>query len=65
MPATASRLNRFTESVIREMTREAHRHDAINLSQGIPDVSETPEAIKTAAKDAIEHAMDLYEENFA
>ena len=27
----------FTESVIREMTREAMRHGAINLSQGFPD----------------------------
>jgi len=25
---------RFTESVIREMTREALRHNAINLAQG-------------------------------
>ena len=30
MPATAERLNRFTESVIREMTRIAIRHNAIN-----------------------------------
>ena len=37
MPATAKRLNRFTESVIREMTRVARQHDAINLSQGFPD----------------------------
>ncbi|MGM0398464.1 MAG: pyridoxal phosphate-dependent aminotransferase [Halobacteriota archaeon] len=36
------------------MTREAHSHDAINLSQGIPDVGETPETIMTAAKDAID-----------
>ena len=27
----------FTESVIREMTRLAMEHDAINLSQGFPD----------------------------
>lgn len=43
-----------SESVIREMTREAHRHDAINLSQGIPDEDETPPSIKAAAKDAID-----------
>ncbi|MXR19667.1 pyridoxal phosphate-dependent aminotransferase [Halobacterium bonnevillei] len=36
------------------MTREAHRHDAINLSQGIPDVDEAPQAIKDAAKSAID-----------
>ena len=28
---------RFTESVIREMTRLAHLHGAVNLSQGFPD----------------------------
>lgn len=48
------RLNGVSESVIREMTREAHRHDAINLSQGIPDVDEAPVAIKKAAKTAID-----------
>jgi aminotransferase len=37
MPATAHRLSIFTESVIREMTRLALRHDAINLAQGFPD----------------------------
>ena len=29
--------NSFTESVIREMTREALKHSAVNLSQGFPD----------------------------
>ena len=38
----------FTESVIREMTRLAHRHGAVNLSQGFPDFP-APEAIKAAA----------------
>ena len=28
--------DRFTESVIREMTREALKHGAVNLSQGFP-----------------------------
>ncbi|QCS44856.1 pyridoxal phosphate-dependent aminotransferase [Natrinema versiforme] len=42
------------ESVIREMTREALSRDAINLSQGIPDVGETPTEIRTAAKEAID-----------
>lgn len=50
----AARLGGVAESVIREMTREAHRHDAINLSQGIPDIEENPPAIKAAAKDAID-----------
>ena len=33
----ARRLTQFTESVIREMTRLAQQHDAVNLSQGFPD----------------------------
>src|SRR6202012_3381344 len=37
MPATASRLKVFQESVIREMTRLANQHQAINLAQGFPD----------------------------
>ncbi len=37
MPATASRLSIFTESVIRGTTRLANQHGAINLSQGFPD----------------------------
>ena len=48
------RTDLVAESVIREMTREAHRHDAINLSQGIPDEEETPQAIKRAAREAID-----------
>lgn len=37
MPATASRLSIFTESVIRGTTRLANQYGAINLSQGFPD----------------------------
>jgi len=37
MPATASRLAIFQESVIREMTRLANLHQSINLAQGFPD----------------------------
>jgi aminotransferase len=48
MPETASRLNRFTESVIREMTRVAHRFEAINLSQGFPDDNPPPEVLAAA-----------------
>ncbi|KAB1190761.1 MULTISPECIES: pyridoxal phosphate-dependent aminotransferase [Haloferax] len=50
----SERVDGMRESVIREMTREAHRHDAINLSQGIPDEDETPPQVKRAAKDAID-----------
>lgn len=48
------RLGAISESVIREMTREAHAHDAINLSQGIPDADEAPQSIKEAAKSAVD-----------
>ncbi|WP_049907644.1 pyridoxal phosphate-dependent aminotransferase [Haloferax elongans] len=50
----SDRVTGMRESVIREMTREAHKHDAINLSQGIPDEDETPPRVKQAAKDAID-----------
>jgi aspartate/methionine/tyrosine aminotransferase len=42
----------FTESVIREMTRLAAEHDAINLGQGYPDFP-APQAVKDAAIAAI------------
>ena len=43
----------FTESVIRDMTRLAIKHDAINLAQGFPDFA-APQEIKDAAKRAID-----------
>ncbi|HLA94245.1 MAG TPA: aminotransferase class I/II-fold pyridoxal phosphate-dependent enzyme [Pyrinomonadaceae bacterium] len=42
----------FTESVIREMTREALKHGAVNLGQGFPDFA-APEDIKKKAMEAI------------
>src|SRR5246127_2060257 len=47
---TAHRLARFTESVIREMTRVANRYGAINLSQGFPDFDPPHELVEAAAK---------------
>jgi aspartate/methionine/tyrosine aminotransferase len=49
----------FTESVIREMTRLALQHGAINLSQGFPDFA-APEALKQAAADAIFADVNQY-----
>lgn len=49
----------FTESVIREMTRQANLHGAINLSQGFPDFP-APEEIKLAACDAINADVNQY-----
>jgi aspartate/methionine/tyrosine aminotransferase len=51
MPSTASRLNVFTESVIRGMTRLSNRYGAINLSQGFPDF-DPPEAVLAALERA-------------
>jgi len=50
---------RFTESVIREMTRLAHLHGAVNLSQGFPDFP-APEAVKEAARAAIARDVNQY-----
>jgi L-glutamine---4-(methylsulfanyl)-2-oxobutanoate aminotransferase len=49
----------FTESVIREMTREALKHGAVNLSQGFPDFP-APEDIKRAAVQAIADDINQY-----
>ncbi len=49
----------FTESVIREMTREALKHGAVNLSQGFPDFS-APEDVKRKAMEAIEKDVNQY-----
>ncbi|MGE5645662.1 MAG: pyridoxal phosphate-dependent aminotransferase [Acidobacteriota bacterium] len=49
----------FTESVIREMTRLAVRHGAVNLAQGFPDF-EAPEEIKEAARAAIAADINQY-----
>lgn len=49
----------FTESVIREMTREALKHGAVNLSQGFPDFA-APQDIKRVAMQAIEDDINQY-----
>src|SRR5262249_14129056 len=55
-PSISRRVSRkaslFTESVIREMTRVAMKHGAVNLSQGFPDFA-APEDIKRVAMQAI------------
>jgi len=63
-PATESRrvskkAKSFTESVIREMTREALKHGAVNLSQGFPDFA-APDDIKRKAMDAIANDVNQY-----
>lgn len=59
MPSIAKRLNNFTESVIREMTRVANRYGAINLSQGFPDFDPPTELI-AAAKLALDRGFHQY-----
>ncbi|MDP9185289.1 MAG: aminotransferase class I/II-fold pyridoxal phosphate-dependent enzyme [Actinomycetota bacterium] len=49
----------FTESVIREMTRLAQVHDAINLGQGFPDFP-APSEVKMAAERAIADDHNQY-----
>ncbi|MDX6558186.1 MAG: hypothetical protein QOF72_1235 [Blastocatellia bacterium] len=62
-PSTSRRVSRkaslFTESVIREMTREAMKHGAVNLSQGFPDFA-APEDIKRVAMQAIADDVNQY-----
>src|SRR5437764_6255045 len=55
----SQRISRFTESVIREMTRLAFRHNAINLAQGFPDFP-APAALKQAAHGAIDADVNQY-----
>jgi aminotransferase len=55
----APRTSVFTESVIREMTRLAMMHGAMNLAQGYPDFP-APEFIKRAAVDAINADINQY-----
>jgi aminotransferase len=49
----------FTESVIREMTRLAQLHGALNLAQGFPDFP-APAALKEAAIQAIRDDVNQY-----
>ncbi|HMD44029.1 MAG TPA: aminotransferase class I/II-fold pyridoxal phosphate-dependent enzyme, partial [Candidatus Acidoferrum sp.] len=55
----SAKAEQFTESVIREMTRLAMQHNAVNLSQGFPDFA-APEQIKEAARQAISDDINQY-----
>ena len=55
----SAKAEQFTESVIREMTRLALKHNAVNLSQGFPDFA-APEEIKEAARQAISDDINQY-----
>jgi len=66
-PVEMPRRNRFrsdrtlgiTESVIREMSRLAIQHGAVNLAQGYPDFP-APEVLKEAARQAITDDTNQY-----
>jgi aspartate/methionine/tyrosine aminotransferase len=55
----SAKASSFTESVIREMTRLAMAHGAVNLAQGMPDFA-CPAELKEAACAAIEADLNQY-----
>jgi len=55
----SDKVTHFTESVIREMTRQAMLHGAVNLAQGFPDFS-APAEIKQAGQQAIAADVNQY-----
>jgi len=55
----AHRTHAITESVIREMSRLATKHNAVNLAQGFPDFA-APKIIKEAAQKAIADDINQY-----
>jgi Aspartate/tyrosine/aromatic aminotransferase len=59
MPQTSRRTAVFTESLIREMSRVAAQHGAINLAQGFPD-GDPPAALVEAARAAMDAGRHQY-----
>jgi aspartate/methionine/tyrosine aminotransferase len=55
----SDKVEHFTESVIREMTRQAMQYGAVNLAQGFPDFA-APAEIKQAAQQAIAGDVNQY-----
>ncbi len=55
----SDRVQKFPESVIREMTRIAAVHGAVNLAQGFPDF-EPPRELTEAAKRALDGGYNQY-----
>lgn len=68
MPGLSDRVNRFTDSVIRRMTRISDEYGAINLSQGFPDFDPPKEIMDALAKAAYEgphqYSITFGAENF-
>lgn len=59
MTVVSRKAQTFTESIIRDMTRQALQYGAVNLSQGFPDFA-APEVLKQAACDAINADINQY-----
>src|SRR5256885_1055069 len=59
MPVHSHKTDAFSESVIRDMTRQAAAAGAINLAQGFPDFP-APAEIKAAATEAIDRDINQY-----
>ena len=55
----SDKVEHFTESVIREMTRQAMLYGAVNLAQGFPDFP-APAEIKRAAQEAVASDVNQY-----
>ncbi len=68
MPVLSERVQSFTDSVIRRMTRISDEHGAINLSQGFPDFDPPKEIMDALAKAAYEgphqYSVTFGAENF-
>src|SRR3989339_831087 len=68
MPQTSDRLGKFTESVIRSMTRLSNKYGAVNLSQGFPDFDPPEPLLKALEKAALkgphQYAVTWGAENF-
>ena len=50
MPQLSDRVSRFTDSVIRRMTRISNKYGAVNLSQGFPDFDPPKEILDRLAQ---------------
>ena len=68
MPGLSNRVQTFTDSVIRRMTRISNRYGAVNLSQGFPDFDppkEITDALARAAKEGPhQYSITFGAENF-
>lgn len=68
MPKLSNRVETFTDSVIRRMTRISDKYGAINLSQGFPDFDPPKEIMDSLAKAAYagphQYSITFGAENF-